>query len=311
MKLPIKPLHKLSALVATLLVVGLVFLAVSSVSAGSATLSLAPASGTATKGRNLSVSVYVNTDEPVNAASVSLSYPEDLLGFVSVTNSPAFGIVAATSGGGGTVNIDRGALPAVNSKQLFATVTFNVKGGSGRAAINFSGNNNVVSAHTNQSILASTAGASYALVSPEENKPPAWIPDGIKLRACQNREASIKNIMARIVDRTQKQANLYSAIAERTQKFYADKDKQLAGYDELVADVNTKKDAAQAAIDELKASASQFTCDSENRRELAEAFNDNLDKTIEALQAYRQAVKNLVAGVKSVHASVLIWQRVS
>lgn len=302
MKLPIRAKHRLFVLTVALLVVfGLVFSAVSSVSAGTATLSLAPAASTATKGRNMSVSIYVQTDEPVNAVSVNLSYPEDLLGFVGVANSPAFGIAAATSGGGGSVNIDRGALPVVSGRQLFATVTFNVKAGSGRASIGFTGDNSVVSAHSNQSILASSSGASYALVAPDVEKPPAGISEEAKLRACQNREATIKNLMARIVDRTQKQANLYTAIAERTQNFYADNNKQLAGYDGLVADVNAKEEAAQAVIDDLKTSARQFTCDSENRRELAQAFSDNLDKTIEALQAYRQAVKNLVAGVRSLH----------
>src|SRR3990167_8630099 len=302
MKLPIRAKHRLFVLtVALLVVISLVFSAVSSVSAGTATLSLAPAASTAAKGRNLSVSVYVNTDEPVNAASVTLSYPEDLLGFVSVANSPAFGVVAATSGGSGSVNIDRGALPAVSGRQLFATVTFNVKAGSGRAVISFKGDNSVVSAHSNQSILASSSGASYALVAPDVDKPPAGISEEAKLWACQNREAAIKNLIARIVDRTQKQANLYSTIAERTQNFYTDNNKQLAGYDELVADVNAKKEASQGAIDELKASARQFTCNSKTRRELAQNFNDNLDKTIEALQAYRQAVKNLVAGVRSLH----------
>jgi len=302
MKLPDQPGYRLSTLIAALLaVIGLVILAAVSASAGSATLSLAPASGTVAEGRNISVSIYVSTDEPINAAAVNLSYPDNMLSFVEITNSPAFGIVASSSGGGGTVSIDRGALPAVSGRQLLATVTFKAKDTPGKAVIGFTGENNVVSAHTSKSILSSTSGATYNIMTLDETRPAAGISEEAKLRACQNRETTIKNIMARIVDRTQKQANLYSTISERTEKFYADQNRNLVGYDELVSDVNITKDAAQSAVVNLKASAQQFTCDSDNRRELAQTFNDNLDKVIEALQAYRQAVKSLVAGVRSIH----------
>ena len=41
----------------------------------------------------------------------------------------------------------------------------------------------------------------------------------VKLRVCQNRQKAITNIMSRIADRGQKQLNLFSNIATKTEAF--------------------------------------------------------------------------------------------
>src|SRR5688572_9964529 len=66
-----------------------------------------------------------------------------------------------------------------------------------------------------------------------------------KLKACQNRQKAITNIMARIADRGQKQINVFSIITQRVENFYIDKGRTLDNYDELVAEVAAKKAAAQ------------------------------------------------------------------
>src|SRR6266511_4333640 len=100
-------------------------LAIPSVFAASATMSLSPSSGTYTTGNNFAIKVYENSGtEPVNAVEASISYPASLVDYVSVTNSSAFSVLASTSGGSGTVDIQRGALPAVTGNQLVATITF-------------------------------------------------------------------------------------------------------------------------------------------------------------------------------------------
>src|SRR3990167_11484105 len=72
--------------------------------------------------------------------------------------------------------------------------------------------------------------------------------EAAKLKACQNREKAINNIMARIANRGSKQLDVFNKIAERTKAFYTDKGKTLSNYDALVADVNAKKAAAQSAV---------------------------------------------------------------
>lgn len=124
-----------------------------------------------------------------------------------------------------------------------------------------------------------------------------------KLKACQNRQKAITNIMTRIADRGQKQVDLFSTIAERTEKFYTDKGKTLANYDTLVADVAAKKTAAQTAVDAVKSSSTTFDCSGEDPKGVVSSFKESLKSEIDALKAYKTSVKNLIVGVKSVQST--------
>lgn len=124
-----------------------------------------------------------------------------------------------------------------------------------------------------------------------------------QLRACENRQRVIKNIMSRIADRGQKQLGLFTKISERVQKFYTDKGLTLSNYDELVADVNAKKAAAQAALDEIKSTSTEFECDGDDPKGVVEHFREALKTKIEALKAYRTSIRNLIVGVKSVQST--------
>jgi hypothetical protein len=124
-----------------------------------------------------------------------------------------------------------------------------------------------------------------------------------KLRSCQNREKAINNIMTRIADRGQKQVDLFTTIATRVETFYTAKGKTLSNYDALVSDVNTQKAAAQTEVDALKASSVTFKCDGTDPKGAAQSFKSNLKAEIDALKAYKTAVKNLIVGVKSVQGS--------
>jgi hypothetical protein len=124
-----------------------------------------------------------------------------------------------------------------------------------------------------------------------------------KLKACQNRETAINNIMGRIADRGQKQLDLFSTIATRVETFYTDKGKTLGNYDALVADVTAKKAAAQTEVDAVKASSVTFKCDGTDPKGAAASFKDGLKAEIDALKAYKTSVKNLIVGVKSVQGS--------
>ena len=121
-----------------------------------------------------------------------------------------------------------------------------------------------------------------------------------KLKACQNREKAINNIMTRIASRGQKQLDLFSTIATRAETFYASKGKTLSNYDALVADVTAKKAAAQTTVDTIKSDSVSFKCDGTDPKGAAESFKTQLKSEISALKDYRTAVKNLVVGVKSV-----------
>lgn len=124
-----------------------------------------------------------------------------------------------------------------------------------------------------------------------------------KLKACQNRQKAIANIMARISDRGQKQLTLFGTIANRVEAFYADKGKTLSNYDALVADVNAKAATAQAAVSTTSSDGSGFSCDGTDPKGFVSTFKGSLKTEISALQDYRTSVKNLIVGVKSVQGT--------
>lgn len=124
-----------------------------------------------------------------------------------------------------------------------------------------------------------------------------------KLKACQNRETAINNILSRIADRGQKQLDLFSTIATRTETFYTNKGKTLSNYDALVADVNAKKAVAQTAVNTVKSNSVSFKCDGTDPKGAAASFKDSLKSEIAALKDYKTAVKNLIVGVKSVQGT--------
>ena len=108
--------------------------------AATANLYLSPASGSVSKGSILTVNIRENSGgEPVNSVQANLTYPANLLDFVSISSSSAWGVVAQSSGGGGSVQIARGALPAVSGDQLVASVRFKAKTDTGTASITFAG----------------------------------------------------------------------------------------------------------------------------------------------------------------------------
>jgi hypothetical protein len=155
------------------------FLIVSSAKAASATMYLSPSSGTVAIGDTFSVDVYEDSgSQDVNAVQADLTYNQSVLQYISVTSSSAFSINAATSGGNGSVHIDRGALPAVTGAQLVATVTFKGLSG-GTSNINFAGTSRVLAnsgPQANQNILSGTSGATYTVPSPPPPPPPPPTP---------------------------------------------------------------------------------------------------------------------------------------
>ncbi len=127
--------------------------------------------------------------------------------------------------------------------------------------------------------------------------------DEKKLKACKKREKVITNIMARITERGQKQLDLFTTIAERTEAFYIEKGNTLSTIEELTADVAKKKAAAQETVDTIKTSSTDFKCDSEDPKGAAASFKESLQSEQEALKAYKVSVKNLIVGVKSVQSN--------
>jgi hypothetical protein len=125
-----------------------------------------------------------------------------------------------------------------------------------------------------------------------------------KLKICQKREQNINNIMSRIADRGQKQLNLFTSIAEKTQKFYEDKNLNVANYQELLDDISAKKTTAQEALQNMNQNKAQFKCDGTDPKGAVNGFQESLKKEIEVLKDYKTAVRNFIVAVKTAAESV-------
>jgi len=126
-----------------------------------------------------------------------------------------------------------------------------------------------------------------------------------KLKVCQNREKIITNIMTRMGDRGQKQVDLFTKIADKTQVFYTEKSKISSNYDALVSDLAAKKADAQAAVDKTKAVGVDFKCDGSDPKGVAASFKENMKAQNGALKIYKTAIKDLIIDVKSVQGATL------
>lgn len=117
-----------------------------------------------------------------------------------------------------------------------------------------------------------------------------------QLKACQNRETAINNIMSRIDTRAQNQLTLFSTIATRVENFYTSKGKSASNYAALTGAIDAAKTQAQADLSSLQGN-STFSCTANNPKETVTAFQSYLKTEITDLQNYRTAVKNLIVAV--------------
>jgi hypothetical protein len=124
-----------------------------------------------------------------------------------------------------------------------------------------------------------------------------------KLEICKAHEANINNRIARIADRSAKHLALFNQISERTQAYYLNANQTVANYDELLADVATKKSAAEMAIADITTTTADFTCEGESPKIAIEEFKISLKSSIEVLKDYKTSVKNLISGIRATNTT--------
>ena len=123
--------------------------------------------------------------------------------------------------------------------------------------------------------------------------------DDSKLKICKNRELGIGNIMGHISNRAQEQFDFYTSVSARAQTFVTDKKLTVTNYDQLLADIATKKSVAEAAIAKLKADKTSFKCDGTNPTGTLDMFRADGEAQNQALNAYRTSVRSLLAAIKA------------
>ncbi len=169
--------HKFGTLVASIVSIlglsGALLFSPAVYAAGTATLTLSPASGKYTKGQTISVIVYENSGgDSVNAVQSNLSYNTSQLKYLNFTDSSAFNIEAESpSGDTGNLHFARGTINAVTGTQAVVTARFSVVAGSGSATISFASGSTVVRSTDNQPESLTTSSGSYTLATATSPSP--------------------------------------------------------------------------------------------------------------------------------------------
>ena len=126
--------------------------------------------------------------------------------------------------------------------------------------------------------------------------------EAVKEKVCKAKKDGAGNVEGRVINRGQKRLDAYTQIAERAEKFKTDKGLTVANYDNLVADVNAKKAAAQATVDTLNADKGQLpnvACGNATGKPAIEKFKTDLKAEQNALKAYKTSIKTLIQAIKT------------
>ena len=124
-------------------------------------------------------------------------------------------------------------------------------------------------------------------------------------KACTTRKNAVTTIEKRVANRGQARLDAITKIATKVENYVQTNNLTVANYDSLIATVNAKKAAAQAALDTTKndqGAVAGVTCQNGDGKVKVESFKKDMKAQQEALTAYRQSVKTLITAVKSVKA---------
>lgn len=126
--------------------------------------------------------------------------------------------------------------------------------------------------------------------------------DAKKLQVCQVKEKNITKRLESLTNLVTKQEEKFASIAARVQSHYTTKSvpqgKILSNYDSLVADIASKKDAVDTALEKAKTNAENFSCTADDPKGLFSQFRKDMQTVKDALKDYRKSVRNLIVAVR-------------
>lgn len=122
-------------------------------------------------------------------------------------------------------------------------------------------------------------------------------------KVCEKRQSNIKRIMTKMQTRGENQLEVFDKIADRTREFYAEKQNELPNYSDLDNAVIDKRRLAEETLLAGTSAIEDFDCTANDPVALKDAYKAQLGAQIDALKAYKTAVKDLIVGVKSAQST--------
>ena len=117
-------------------------------------------------------------------------------------------------------------------------------------------------------------------------------------KAC---EAQANNINTRVSDYSaaaQRHLNVFTSILTKVQNFYTTKNLNVSTYPALLATAQAKQADAQTAVDALKALDTKIDCTQTDPAQTVAAMKQAVADARTALQAYREAIKNVIVALQ-------------
>jgi hypothetical protein len=124
--------------------------------------------------------------------------------------------------------------------------------------------------------------------------------------ACQAHQAEINTHVSNSSAAAERHLTAFEGILTKVQSYYTSKNLSVASYASLLAMAQSKQADAQAAVDALKALNVTIDCTQPDPAQSVAAVKTAVDNARTALQAYREAIKNLIVvieGASSAHES--------
>lgn len=122
-------------------------------------------------------------------------------------------------------------------------------------------------------------------------------------RSCEVRQAAVDNRMSRLVELAEKIQENFATHSQRIQDYYLSvlvpKGVTIANYDDLLANIATKKAVVQTTLATAQAGANEFSCDMVDPQTYLNTFRTDMLAVKTALQDYRTSIKDLLVAVKT------------
>ncbi len=119
-------------------------------------------------GRNVTVDVFINSNTTINAAQITITYPQNEFQFVSIdSKKSAFSITAEEKSGLGIIKVARGNIKALKGRNNFTAFTLKALNNSSSIShLGYSVTDSLVMSYNNVNILA---GSMVQTVQPPTN----------------------------------------------------------------------------------------------------------------------------------------------
>lgn len=122
--------------------------------------------------------------------------------------------------------------------------------------------------------------------------------DATKRKVCQTRQANINRIMTNMNNRRHNAFERITKISTAVQEFYTKKQLTVDNYDELLATLTAAQAAAQESMN-AQESVPKLDCDGDRPKTSVANFKEKRSDSIDAMKAYRDAVKAFTEAVRT------------